>query len=439
MAVDRIFVGSPLWITIFLSTGLCAGLSPKENLTEPFFFPLIHNTHTPYYYYYGFLILSIYLLHRKELYTFMKILCHKNEFLYGVNTVSKAVSNRTTLPILQCILIEAFDNCIKLTANDTELGIETVITGTILEEGKIALEAKIFSEIIKKIPDSEVLLSTEENGKTDIRCGQIECTIMGRMGDDFSHLPEVVRENHVTISQFDLKEVIRQTIFSISDNENNKLMTGVLFSFAGQKMTVTSLDGHRISMRNIELREEYPKTEVIVPGKTLLEINKILSGGVDDSLNIYFTDKHILFEFNETRIVSRLLEGKFYNVRQMISSDYETKLVINKMELQKCLERSTLFIKDSDKKPIILTIDNEAMHLAIASDIGSMRDEIPIRKEGKDLRIGYNPKFLLDALRVIDEEEITIYLINPIAPCIIKDAEDSYLYLILPININNVG
>lgn len=369
----------------------------------------------------------------------MKILCHKNEFLYGVNTVSKAVSNRTTLPILQCILIEAFDNCIKLTANDTELGIETVITGTILEEGKIALEAKIFSEIIKKIPDSEVLLSTEENGKTDIRCGQIECTIMGRMGDDFSHLPEVVRENHVTISQFDLKEVIRQTIFSISDNENNKLMTGVLFSFAGQKMTVTSLDGHRISMRNIELREEYPKTEVIVPGKTLLEINKILSGGADDSLNIYFTDKHILFEFNETRIVSRLLEGKFYNVRQMISSDYETKLVINKMELQKCLERSTLFIKDSDKKPIILTIDNEAMHLAIASDIGSMRDEIPIRKEGKDLRIGYNPKFLLDALRVIDEEEITIYLINPIAPCIIRDAEDSYLYLILPININNVG
>ena len=162
----------------------------------------------------------------------MKITCPKNQFLYGVNTVSKAVSNKTTMEILQCILIEAFDDCIKLTANDTELGIETVIQGTILEPGKIALEAKIFSEIIKKIPDNDVYIETDEAGKTNIECEQIQCSIMGRKGDDFSHLPEIEKENKITLSQFDLKEVIRQTIFSVSDNENNKLMTGELLSIA---------------------------------------------------------------------------------------------------------------------------------------------------------------------------------------------------------------
>lgn len=367
----------------------------------------------------------------------MKITCPKNQLLRGVMTVSKAVSNKTTMDILQCILIEAYDNCIKLTANDTELGIETIIQGTILESGKIALEAKIFSEIIKKIPDNDVFIETEESGKTNIECEQIQCSIMGKQGDDFSDLPEIEKENKITLSQFDLKEVVRQTIFSVSDNENNKLMTGELLQIKKNQLTVTSLDGHRISVRKIELKEEYPETEVIVPGKTLSEVSKILPGEADDLIHLYLTDKHILFEFEETKVVSRLLDGKFYNISQMLSNDYETKVTINKMDLLRCLERSTLFVKDSDKKPIILKIENEQMNLMISSQIGSMKDQIAIRKEGKDLVIGFNPKFLADALRVIDEEEISIYLINSIAPCIIRNEESSYLYLILPINVNN--
>ncbi|MDD7113147.1 MAG: DNA polymerase III subunit beta [Lachnospiraceae bacterium] len=369
----------------------------------------------------------------------MKIICTKSQFLRGVNIVSKAVSNKTTMEILECILIEAFDNCIKLTANDTELGIETTIEGEILVPGKIALEAKLFSEIIKKIPDSEVILETEPNGNTSICCEQIQCNIMGKQGDDFSHLPEITKENKITISQYDLKEIIRQTIFSVSDNENNKLMTGELLSIDNNQLTITSLDGHRISVRTIELTESYPKTEVIIPGKTLSEISKILPGEAKDFVNLYLTDKHILFEFDETLVVSRLLEGKFYNIGQMLSNDYETKITVNKMELLRCLDRSTLFVKESDKKPIILKIENNKMDLMISSQIGSMQDQIALKKEGKDLMIGFNPKFLVDALRVIDEEEVTIYMINSIAPCIIRDEKASYLYLILPINVNNSG
>ena len=362
----------------------------------------------------------------------MKIICPKSQFLHGVTIVSKAVSTKTTMDILECILIEAFDGCIKLTANDTELGIETTIDGDIISPGKIALEAKLFSEIIKKIPDNDVILETEENGNTSIRCEQIQCNIMGKQGDDFSHLPVIERENKITVSQYDLKEVIRQTIFSVSDNENNKLMTGELFQIEENQLTV-------ISVRKIALQDNYPKMEVIVPGKTLSEISKILPGEAKDSVNMYITDKHILFEFENTLVVSRLLEGKFYNISQMLSTDYETKIVINKMELLRCLDRSTLFVKESDKKPIILKIEDGKMDLMISSQIGSMQDQIQMEKEGKDLIIGFNPKFLVDALRVIDEEEITMYMINSIAPCIIRDEQVSYLYLILPINVNNSG
>ena len=367
----------------------------------------------------------------------MKIICQKNQFLKGVNTVSKAVSNKTTMDILECILIETRDEGIKLTANDTELGIETIIEGEVIIPGKIALEAKIFSEIIKKLPDSEIMLETEENGNTSIRCEQMQCSIMGKKGDDFALLPDISRENKIIVSQFDLKEIIRQTIFSVSDNENNKLMTGELLNIQGNKLTITSLDGHRISVRNIELGASYDDVEIIVPGKTLSEISKILPGEAKDSVNLYITDKHILFEFDKTLVVSRLLEGKFYNINQMLSTDYETKIVVNKMSLLRCLDRSTLFVKESDKKPIIMKIESGKMDLMISSEIGSMQDQLMLEKEGKDLTIGFNPKFLVDALRVIDEEEITIYMINSIAPCIIRNEESSYLYLILPINVNN--
>ena len=367
----------------------------------------------------------------------MKILCEKNRLLAGINTVAKAVSYKSTLDILQCILIEAYENRIRLTANDTELGIETIIEGQILEQGQIALEAKIFSEIIKKSPDNEIFIETEENGKTNIECEQIHCSIMGKEGDDFTHLPEVSGENTVTISQFDLKETISQTIFSISDNENNKLMTGELLKVSGNTFSLTSLDGHRISVRRVTLADSYGDMEVIVPGKSLQEVSKILTGGAEEQVELCITDKHILFAFDQTRVVTRLLKGKFYNIEQMLSSDYETRIRVNRMDFLRCLDRSSLFTRESDKKPIILRMENDRMEIMISSQIGSMQEELAISKEGKDLVIGFNPRFLSDALRAIEEEEVDIYLINSIAPCTFRDEERKYLYLILPINVNN--
>ena len=374
--------------------------------------------------------------HRKELLTTMKLICSKSNLLHGVNIVSKAVPTRTTMAILECILIDASANEIKLTANDMELGIETKIEGEIAERGVIALDAKIFSEIVRKLPDSDVVIETDASFKTTITCEKAKFNIVGKSGDDFSYIPYIERNEAITLSQFTLKEVIRQTIFSIADNDNNKLMTGELFEIEENHLKVVSLDGHRISIRNIELKNNYEHKKVVVPGKTLQEVSKILPGSAEENVNMFLTDNHIVFEFDDTTVVSRLIEGEYFKIEQMLSSDYETKVKINKRELLDCIDRATLLVKEGDKKPIIMNVTDGNMELKINSFIGSMNENIDIVKDGKDILIGFNPKFFIDALRVIDEEEVSLYMVNPKAPCFIKDDEGKFIYLILPVNFN---
>lgn len=369
----------------------------------------------------------------------MKLICSKSSLLNGVQTVSKAVPNKTTMSILECILVDATKGMIKLTANDMELGIETVVEGTIVEKGIIALDAKIFLEIVRKLPDSEIVIETDGSYKTSITCEKAKFNIIGKSGEDFSYLPMIEREYNIVLSQFTLKEVVRQTIFSISDNDNNKLMTGELFDINNDELKVVSLDGHRISIRKIQLKNSYEPKKVVVPGKTLSEVSKILSGDADKDVTIYFTPKHIVFEFDNTTVVSRLIEGEYFKIDQMLSSDYETKVKINKKEFLNCIDRATLLVKEGDKKPIIINITKDGMELKINSVLGSMNEEIDIEMSGKDLMIGFNPKFLIDALRVIDDEEIELYMVNPKAPCFIKNPEESYIYLILPVNFSTVS
>ena len=369
----------------------------------------------------------------------MKIICNKSDLVKGVNIVSKAVPSKTTMPILECILIDATTDIIKLTANDMELGIQTEIEGQIVERGMIAIDARIFSEIVRKLPDNDVVIDTNDNLQTTIVCEKAKFDISGKPGEEFSYLPVIEKEDSIEISQFTLKEVIRQTIFSIADTESNKLMTGELFEIKNNMLRVVSLDGHRISIRKIELKDEVSDKKLVVPGKTLIEVSKILSGEAESIVNISYTNNHIVFEFDNTIVVSRLIEGEYFKIDQMLSSDYETKVKINKKELLSCIDRATLLVKEGDKKPIIINITDGSMELKINSIVGSMNEEIDIEKKGKDLMIGFNPKFLIDALRVIDDEEVELYMVNPKAPCFIKNEEESYIYLILPVNFSTVS
>ena len=368
----------------------------------------------------------------------MKLQFQKDAIVNGINIVMKAVPSKTTMSILECILIDASSNEIRLTGNDMELGIETKVEGQILEHGKIALDAKLFSEITRRLSsqNSTITIESDQKLNTIIRCENSVFNIQGRDGEEFTYIPYIERDKYITLSQFTLKEVIQQTIFSISPNDSNKMMGGELFEVNENQLKVVSLDGHRISIQNVTLKDHYEPTKVIVPGKTLSEISKILGGDNEKEVRIFFSSNHILFEFDDTIVVSRLIEGEYFRINQMLSSDYETKFSVNRREFLDCIERATILIRENDKKPLILQVNDNTMELKLNSSFGSMNAELLIHKTGKDIMIGFNPKFLIDALRAIEDEEINIYMMNPKSPCFIKDEEETYIYLILPVNFN---
>ncbi len=369
----------------------------------------------------------------------MKITCQATDLVKGVNIVSKAVPTRTTMAILECILIDASSGEIKLTANDMEIGIETIVQGNILERGIIALDAKKFSEIVRKLPKNEVTIETDSSFKTSITCEKAKFDIIGKSGEDFSYIPNPNRNQPVVISQFTLRDIISKTIFSVADNENNKMMTGELLEIKNNKLKVVALDGHRVSIRNVELKNPAEDVKVVVPKKTLNEIIKIIDGGVDDLVNIFVTENHIIFEFDQTTVVSRIIEGEYFKIEQMLSADYESKVKINKKEFFDCIDRATILVNEGDKKPIIVNTSDNTMSISISSFIGSMNESIDIVKECKDIMIGFNPKFVMDALKAIDDEEISLYMLNAKSPCFIKADDGSYIYIVLPVNFNNPG
>lgn len=366
----------------------------------------------------------------------MKLIFRKDYLLNGINIVAKAIPSKTTMSILECILVDATTGEIKLTGNDMELGIETKVEGEIIEKGKIALEAKLFYEIIRRLPESEskVTITSDERFNTIIECEKSVFNIQGRDGDEFSYLPFIEKNNYICLSQFTLKETIRQTLFSIAQNDSNKMMAGELMEVKDDVMKVISLDGHRVSIRSINLKDKYADVKVIVPGKTLSEISKILNGDNEKEVLIYFSKNHILFEFDDTVVISRLIEGEYFRIDHMLSNDYDTQVNINKKDFMDNIDRAMILIRDSERKPIILKVEDNNMNMKVKSSFGSMNADVLAHKSGKDIMIAFNPKFLLDALRVIDDEEITLYMMNPKSPCFIKDEEGSYIYLILPVN-----
>jgi DNA polymerase-3 subunit beta len=280
----------------------------------------------------------------------MKIICQKSALTAAVNTVLKAVPVRTTMPILECILIDASDGEISLTANDMELGIRTKVDGDVLEKGCIALEAKLFSEIVRKLPDNDVYIETDESFKALIKCEKAKFNIAAKPGEDFVSLPVVEKTNAIHISQMSLRDVIRQTIFSTSDNESNRLMAGELFDISGDQLKVVALDGQRIAIRRISLKESYDPVKMIVPGKTLNEISKILSDDLEDQMKIFFSSNHVLFEFGNTCVYSRLIEGEYFHVDNMLGGEPQLRTMVNKKDFLGCLERAELLIREGDNR-----------------------------------------------------------------------------------------
>ena len=374
----------------------------------------------------------------------MKISCSKSALLSGIQTVIRALPAKSTMSIMECILINTNGGKITLTVNNLDLGIETIIDGNIESSGVVALDAKHFSDVIRKMPDSDsdIIIETDDNLTASFKCEQSVQNMPGRSDDEFPYLPDLDKSDSIVISQLSLRELIRKTSFSIADisedTPGQQTMRGELMEIKDNNIRMCSLDGHRISMCNMELRESYPYKKVIVPGKSLKELAKIIGGGAEDDVEIIFNPNHISFEYDNTKVVSRIIEGNFFDVNKMLVGDYETKVKINKKKLNECLDRSTIYVREGDKKPIILDIKDDSISIKINSAIGSMNENVPASKSGKDMIIGFNPRFVIDALNVIDDEEIELDFVNSKAPCFIKKEDMSYVYVVLPVTISAV-
>lgn len=361
----------------------------------------------------------------------MKIITNKISLLNGINIVQKAVPSKTTLPILEGILLEAKNGKLKITGTDLEIGIETTINVDVILPGRIVISSRILGEIVRKLPDSDIELELKDNNIINIKCEKSHFKINGLVPDEFPELPQVKKENGIVICQNKLKEMIRQTIFSISTDEIRPILTGVLFEAIGDKISMVALDGFRMAVKSYGIIND-ASFKAVIPGKSLSEIGKILED-TDESVYIYFSKNQILVQIQDTIVISRLLEGEFINYKQIIPSDYKIKIVVETEKLIESCERAALFARDSSNNMIKFEINEDIMSIKSNSQNGDVQEEIKIDKQGEDIEIAFNAKYFMDVLKVIDSKSITIEFTTNISPSILRPSDDNcYLYLILP-------
>ena len=360
----------------------------------------------------------------------MRIITTKNLLLESISIVEKAVPSKTTLPILEGILFLAEGGKLTLISTDLELGIETSINVDVLEPGSLVMASDTIGNIVRKLPDSEVEIVTKD-GFVVIKSEGTEIEILGLPQDEFPQLPEVDKDQEFTIPDTILKEMIRQTIFAVSNDEIRPILTGALLEADGDKVTMVALDGYRMAVKNNKLLND-TKISAIIPGKTLIEIGKILEEK-DEIIHVFISKNQILFQIGETIIISRLLEGEFINYKQLIPSEHNIKIKTEKSKLLEACDRAALFAKDSGKT-IRFEIFDDILNIRSNSEKGNVHEELKIEKSGGDIEIAFNPRSIREALKVINNEEIEIEFTTNVSPSIIRASKDSgFLYLVLPV------
>ena len=373
----------------------------------------------------------------------MKFVCEKEKILKALNSVTKAVAIRTTMPILEGILIQTNDNDIKLTCYDLELGIEYIIKDCNVEEqGATVVNAIMFSEIIRKLPDTEIKIEVNENNLLVIECEGSLYKLATMKPEDFPELPEINIENSIEIEQNTLKDMIRKTIFAISTEENRPIFTGCLFEVKNNKLNVVAVDGFRLAWKSKFLQKQTNDFQAVIPGRTLTEINKILVDSFE-SVKIGIAKNQALFEIEDCKIVTRLLDGEFLNYSKVIPDKWDTRIRVNRNIISNCFERISLIssssIEKEKKYPVKVSVGVGKVTISCTNQTGDAKEELYVTTEGKDLEVGFNPKYFLDVFRNIDDEEVYIDFGTSISPCIIRpvDEDGDYTYMILPIKLKD--
>jgi len=366
----------------------------------------------------------------------MKFICSQSALAKAINTVSKAVSVRTTIPILKGILLTVKDNRLTLSASDLDISIETNIEIQGGENGSTVVSAKLFGEIIRKLPNALITAENNNEGKFNINCLGSEFSIVALPAEEFPVIKGIESNEFLVVKKKDFSEIINKTIFAASIDEKKGNLTGALLNFNNEGLEMVALDGFRMAVAKAEIKTEKEKS-IIVPARILAEINKIIREDEgSDTLSLLIDEKKIEVRTEETRVIARLLEGSFIKYKDIIPASYKTRIVVSREDILSAVERASLLAKEGKNNLIKISVEEGNVSVSSRSEEGNVNENINAEVNGDNIVIGFNSKYLIDVLKVISDEEITFEMGTSVSSCLIKPVEgDSYIYLVLPVRI----
>lgn len=365
----------------------------------------------------------------------MKFICNNKELSEALSNIGRAVSSKSSFPALEGILIKTVGDKIELCAYDLELGMTTSINALIIEMGNIVLNAKLFSDIIRKLSSDKTEISVDEKLLTIIKSGTSEFTILGIPATEFPELPSLTDGIVTSITQEMLSSMIRQTLFAISTDDSKPVLMGSLFEFSENLITIVSVDGARLAIRTEYIPDKL-NLSFVVPGKTLNDISKMLDVLCEQPVIINVGKRHVLFNINGYSVISRLLEGEFVNYRNVVNKQFTTEIKVRVSDFLNSVDRASLLISDRLKSPIKCIFGDDIIKISTATAIGKAYDEIFCSLSGNTVEMGFNNRYLLDALKALECDEIKIQLNGPLSPMKINPLEgEDFVFLVLPVRL----
>lgn len=363
----------------------------------------------------------------------MNFICQRDELLSALQAAGRAIAQRSPMQVLENVYIEAGPDGLSVMGTDLNLGIITNIHASIEEEGSVLLPGRLLTEIIRKLPEGEVSVQVNERFTAVIRANGSRTTLQGLAKDEYPQFPEVVANEPVSIAKPLLKEMIRQTGFAIAQDESRPILTGCLLELDGANATMVALDGFRLAIRQGTLENEVSKKSCVIPGKYLQEIGRLLGDG-DDAIDLLISESHLLVSLEHTSIAVRLLEGEYVKYRQLLPGQYQTTMRVGRELLSDCVDRASLMAREGRNNLLKFSVTSQELTIASNSELGDVFEQLPVHTTGQDLTISFNVRYINEAIKSLDDEEVYFRFNSPITPCVIMpvDGED-FLFLVLPV------
>ena len=366
----------------------------------------------------------------------MKLTCEKYLLQNACSVASRAAASKSPIPALEGLLLEAGAD-LKITGYDLKEGIYTRIAADIAGSGAVVVGARLFGEMIRRLPDGMVTITVDDNNSVNVKCGKSEFNFMGMDAEDYPEIPNVEGLNRISLPQKILRSMIGQTIFAVADNDVRPIYTGSLFEVIDQTLTVVSVDGYRLAKRCETIESgELENCSFVVPGSALSDVERICGDG-DESVSIAVGDKHISFSIGETVVISRRLEGEFLNYRRSIPENFRYNIKVDRAELMAVIDRVSLIISEKNSNPIHVVVGDSRIDCFCVTSVGKAEDVCVCEGSGDDLEIGFNDRYLMDALKAAGKDELLLCLNTASSPCVIKsaDGDDKFTYMILPVRL----